>query len=199
MKHTILSFLLAACCVSAHADVISSNVIGFDDLASSETAVIADGYAGFNWTGAGVIGADAYPDSGFANGVVSAANVAFNHAGGTVTISNATGFDFIGAFFTSAWYEQELSFEGSRAGQLLFATDVSYGIDTFAPQWIELGWRGIDTLTIYNSSGTQWAMDAFTASAMAANTVPEPGTLALCGIAAAGWLAARGRRPLQRL
>lgn len=193
MKHSILSFLLAACCASVHADVI-----GFDDLASSETAVIADGYAGFNWTGVGVIGADAYPDSGFANGVVSAANVAFNHGGGTVTISNATGFDFIGAFFTSAWYEQELSFEGSRAGQLLFATDVSYGIDTFAPQWIELGWRGIDTLTIYNSSGTQWAMDAFTASAPAPNTVPEPGTLALCGIAAAGWLAARRRRPLQR-
>jgi len=188
MKHSILSFLLAACCASAHADVI-----GFDDLASSETAVIADGYAGFNWTGVGVIGADAYPD-----GVVSAANVAFNHAGGTVTISNATGFDFIGAFFTSAWYEQELSFEGSRAGQLLFATDVSYGIDTFAPQWIELGWRGIDTLTIYNSSGTQWAMDAFTASATTPNAVPEPGTLALCGIAAAGWLAARRRRPRQR-
>ena len=68
MKHSILSFLLAACCASAHADVI-----GFDDLASSDTAVIADGYAGFNWTGVGVIGADAYPDSGCATCVVSAA------------------------------------------------------------------------------------------------------------------------------
>ena len=59
MKHSIFSLLLAACCASAHADVIGSNVIGFDDLASSETAVIADGYAGFNWTSVGVIGADA--------------------------------------------------------------------------------------------------------------------------------------------
>jgi len=181
MKHIIISLLLAACCASAHADVI-----GFDDLASSDTAVIADGYAGFNWTGVGVIGADAYPDSGYASGVVSGANVAFNHGGATVTISNAGGFDFVGAFFTSAWYEQELSFEGSRDGQLLYATDVSYVIDTIAPQWIELDWRGIDTLTIYNSSGTQWAMDAF--------TVPEPGTLALLGIAGVGWLVTRRRR-----
>jgi hypothetical protein len=181
MKQVILSLLLAACCAGAHADVI-----GFDDLASSETAHIANGYGGFHWTDLGVIGADVYPDSGFANGVVSYANAAFNHGGATVTISKAGGFDFLGAFFTSAWYEQELSFEGSRDGQLIYATDISYVIDTLTPQWIGLGWYGIDTLTIYNSSGTQWAMDEF--------TVPEPGTLALFGAAAAGWIASRRRR-----
>jgi len=35
------------------------------------------------------------------------------------------------------------------------------------PRWIQLDWAGIDTLVIYNSSPTAWAMDEF--------TVPEPG------------------------
>lgn len=185
MKQAFLSLLLAVCCAASQAAVIN-----FDDLAGDENAAIADGYQGFSWTSLGVIGVDAYPGSGYANGVVSTANGAFNHGGATVTISRSGGFDFIGAFFTSAWFEQELSFEGYRDGQLLYASDMSFVIDTFAPQWIALGWRGIDTLAIYNSSGTQWVMDDF--------TVPEPGTLALFGIAAAGGMLSRRRVPLPK-
>jgi len=184
MKKPFLALLLALCSTFAYA-----GVIGFDDLAGDDSVHLANGYQGFDWTNVGVVSADAWPGSGYANGVVSFANVAFNHGGAAVTISKAGGFDFIGAFFTSAWYDQELSFEGSRAGQLLFVTEVSWVIDTLAPQWIALDWRGIDTLTIYNSSGTPWAMDDFTFA-----EVPEPGTLALLGVAAAGWMAARRRR-----
>ena len=190
MKKTVLALVLALSSFAAFAAVID-----FDDLAGNETALVADGYQGFNWFNVGAIGADAYPGSGFANGMTSAANVAFNHYGATVSISRAGGFDFLGAYFASAWFDQELSFEGSRDGQVLYATGVSYVIDTLAPQWIALGWRGIDTLTIYNSSGTQWAMDDFTVSVDAPAQVPEPGTLALTGLAAAGWLASRRRRP----
>lgn len=185
MKKAVLALMLALYSIASLA-----GTIGFDDLEASETAPVAAGYGGFDWTGLGVIGFDAYPGSGYANGVVSPANVAFNHRGETVTISKAGGFDFIGAFFTSAWQDQELSFEGSRDGQVVFSTDVSYVIDTLAPQWIALGWRGIDTLVIYNSSGTQWAMDDFTVAA----AVPEPGTLALFGVAALGLPALRRRR-----
>lgn len=180
MKQAFLSLLLALCCAASQAAVIN-----FDDLPGDENAVIAAGYQGFEWSNLGVIRVDAYPGSGYANGVVSYANGAFNHGGATATISRAGGFDFIGAFFTSAWFEQELSFEGYRDGKLLYASNVSFVIDTFAPQWIALGWRGIDTLAIYNSSGTQWVMDDF--------TVPEPGTLALFGIAGAGWMLSRRR------
>lgn len=71
---------------------------------------------------------------------------------------------------------------------MLYSTNTSYVLDTLAPQWIALGWHGIDTLTLYNNSGTQWVMDDF--------TVPEPSTLALFGVSAVGWMAMRAHRKI---
>jgi hypothetical protein len=181
MKNTIFSLLLALASANSFAGVIN-----FDELPGDETQAIANGYQGMNWDKVGAVRADAYPGSGYDTGAVSLMNTAFNRDGGTVAISKAGGFHFIGAFFTSAWIAQELSFEGYRDGQLVHATDVSYVIDTLAPLWIQLGWAGIDTLVIYNSSGTQWAMDEF--------TVPEPASLALFGLAFSGLAAARFSR-----
>lgn len=181
MKHSIFSLLLLLASGSACA-----GVIGFDDLPGDESAPIATGYQGFNWDNFGAISADAYPGSGYAAGTVSFANTAFNRDGGVAAVSKAGGFDFVGAFFTSAWLEQELAFDGWRGGRLAYSTTVSYVIDTVTPSWIGLGWKDIDTLVIYNSSGTQWAMDDF--------TVPEPASLALFGTAMAGLALSRRRR-----
>ncbi|QYF94206.1 PEP-CTERM sorting domain-containing protein [Massilia sp. PAMC28688] len=182
MKKTMLSVLLMLASFSASADVVT-----FDDLPGDEADVVANGYAGFTWDNVGALRADTYPDSGYAAGVVSPGNVAYNRDGGTVMIGKTGGFHFVGAYFTSAWLDQELAFEGWRDGQLVVSTSVSYVIDTMTPVWIQLGWAGIDTLAIYNSSGTQWAMDDF--------TVPEPGSLALLGACAAGLAMARRRKP----
>lgn len=181
MKSIMLSLLLSLAAASA-----SAGVVNFDDLTGDETASISPGYHGLTWDNVGVIEAAAFPGSGYAAGVISPSNVAFNRDGGTVAISRAGGFHFAGAYFTSAWLDQELSFDGWRDGQLLYSTRTSYVIDTVAPLWIGLGWAGIDTLVIYNSSGTQWAMDEF--------TVPEPAPLALLGACVAGWVASRRRR-----
>ena len=180
MKNTILSLALVMASFGA-----SAGVIGFDDLPGDETEVLANGYKGFGWDNVGAIRADAYPGSGYETGTVSFANTAVNRDGAPAAISRTGGFNFVGAYFTSAWLEQEISFEGWRNGQLLFSTDVSYVIDTLAPQWVQLGWNGIDTLVIYNSSPTPWAMDDF--------TVPEPASLALFGAALAGILVSRRR------
>jgi hypothetical protein len=182
MKTTIIGLLAAAGCALAHATVIH-----FDDLSGDETLPIDAGYAGFNWENMGTISADSYPGSGFEAGTVSPANVAYNWYGMPATISKADGnaWEYTGAYFTSAWVDQEIAFEGWRNGQLLFASG-AYTLGTTTPSWIQLDWAGIDTLVIYNSSPTAWAMDEF--------TVPEPASLALVGTSLAGLIAARRRK-----
>jgi hypothetical protein len=184
----VLAALNCAAFCAAFASHAGATVLHFDDLSGDESVAIQDGYGGLDWGNVATVSEDAYPGSGYAAGTVSHRNTAYNMNGATVTISKKNGsFDFAGAFFTSAWFDQELAFEGSRGGTLLYATAASYVIDTATPSWIGLGWRGIDTLTIYNSSGTPWAMDEF--------TVPEPASLALFGAACAGLVLARRRRP----
>jgi hypothetical protein len=182
MKKTIIGALVLFACTLANAGVIH-----FDDLSGDETQLIDAGYMGFNWDNMGTVRADAYPGSGFEAGAVSPLNTAFNWYGGTATIAKADGnaFEYTGAYFTSAWVDQEISFEGWRGGQLRVASG-AYTLDTTAPRWIQLDWAGIDTLVVYNSSQTAWAMDEF--------TVPEPGSLALMGTSLAGLIAARRRR-----
>ena len=183
MKTTFFSLLLLFASASAGAGVVH-----FDDLPGGDGGPIAHGYQGFAWDNLGVIGpgADGYAGSGFAAGAVSPANVAYNRDGATAAVSSMSGFNFVGAYFTSAWLEQELAFDGWRNGELLYSTSVSYLIDTATPRWIALGWSGIDTLTIYNSSGTQWAMDEV--------TVPEPGSLGLLGACLASLALVRRRQ-----
>lgn len=164
----------------------SAVTIGFDDLTADETQPIADGYQGLNWSNIATINGAAYPGSGYEAGTVSPANAAYNMDGGTAAIWSATSFNFLGAYFTSAWFDQELAFDGYLNGALVYTTAVSTVISTTTPQWVSLGWNGIDTLVIYNSSGTQWAMDDV--------SIPEPASMGLIGASLAGLLIARRRK-----
>ena len=182
-------------------------VIDFEDLGSSQDCCgpIPDAYNGFDWnsgeTETGTIGRDHAPGSGYqvgTSGNVSAFN--WNGVSGSV-IKSADGslFDFNGAYFTSAWEDQSISFEGWNAGMLTFSSD-EFAISTQSPSWIGLDWAAIDTLVI-NNTKSHWIMDNFTynelpgyVSVAEFATVPEPGSIVLVMTGLAGIGAARRRR-----
>ena len=183
-----LGLLMGAACAA------SATTLDFDDLSGDPSQAITAGYGGFDWHTLATITADAWPGSGYAQGVVSGPNAAYNWDGGAVSIrwTGAGAIDFGGAFFTAAWQEQELVFEGWRDGALLYATPESLVITTEAPLWVQLDWAGIDELRIYNSAN-HWAMDDFSFSASA---VPEPASAGLL-LAGLGLLACCRRKTLQ--
>lgn len=160
-------------------------ILDFEDLAPYPYALISDGYHGFNWaSGSGdiaVINGPAYlPGSGYDNGSVSGVNAAFNWYGASPSNIDLAGpgtFDFNGAFFTSAWDFQSVSFQGFNNSILIY-NSAPYAINTVTPLWIGLNWTGIDQLTIANT-GYQWVMDDFTYNTQNIPATPEPSTLLL--------------------
>lgn len=180
MKKIMLGFYLLLC-----TSLASAAVINFDDLSGNSADAIADGYQGFNWSVLGSVNGSEYPATGFEAGVTSGSNAAYNWNGFDVSILLAAegSFDFIGAFFTAAWYGDyfhEISFEGWLNGVLVYSLDSAIALASNSPTWIQLDWAGIDQLNIYSSLAglDYWAMDDFTVAINTAN-VPETSSLVL--------------------
>lgn len=184
MKRVLLNKFFCALLLSFFASFSFAGVIHFDDLSGDPEMQIADGYQGFNWNIIGTVSSNDYPVSGFEKGVTSANNAAYNFYGAWSSIDLAvTGtFDFIGAFFTAGWVEQEISFEGWLDGALVYSTADSQVISDASPLWVQLDWTGIDQLFIFTSYADigigHWVMDDFTATINSAS-VPEPSGLVL--------------------
>jgi hypothetical protein len=178
---------------SAHAAVLT-----FDDLPSLVS--VSNGYGGFNWTasGGGIYSIDKneLPDTGYEHGTVSGNNSVFNGwgiSGNSIDLVGAGTFEFNGAHFTSAWNNQNLSFEGWNDGVLVYASD-NFAINTEIPLFVSLNWLGIDRLVINNdpNGNMHWVMDNFTFNENVAQT-PVPAAVWLFGSALAG-LVGMGKR-----
>lgn len=175
---------------------VGATVLTFEDLGNTGSDPLLDGYGGFDWnneTQVYVLSKNFQLGTGYEHGAVSGSNVVYNGYGWTPTYIDWVGsgtFDFNGAYWTSAWSDQNLTFAGYKGGNQVYTSN-TYAINTQQPLWIGLNWTGIDRLVIHNT-GSQWAMDNFTFNQ--ASSVPEPTTMALLGMGLAGLGAVRRRR-----
>jgi PEP-CTERM motif len=192
MKNQISAILLLSSIFVGNANAA---MLTFEDLPGDLTPV-GNGYAGFNWNnsaqGISSINKSEVPGTGYDHGAVSGNNTVYNAYGingNTIDLAGSGMFDFNGAYFTSAFETQNLSFEGWNDGAMLFASE-NFEINTSTPLLINLNWVGIDRLTI-NNDGDQWAMDNFTFDAPVSSQVPLPAAFWLLGSGIAGLMGFR--------
>jgi hypothetical protein len=194
VKHLLLS-LLVLLGLHTIAPAGRADVVTFDDLPGNYFGIPA-GYAGYNWNNFGSVNSvtTAYQQSGFATGMVSPTNVAYNIAGATATITSATPggvFSLTSGFFTGVW-ENGLTITavGSKNGMAV-GSPVVFEVNTIGPTFETFNFQNVDTVTFTVSPGTvnpnsggigtEFAVDNVSLSAANA---PEPTSLTLLGLGA---------------
>jgi hypothetical protein len=174
--------------------VYASTTLTFDDLNNIDLPRVTDGYGGFTWNNATPLAVQDKNNvlilgTGYDYGAVSGNNTVFNEYGNTpVDIRSVGGsaFTFNDAYFTSAWFDQQVSFQGLHNGNVLY-TSAWFNINTTTPLDIVLNWSGINEFIIVNN-GSQYAMDNFTTSAPSAVPVPAAIWLFASGLLGLGAL-----------
>ncbi|WP_439107458.1 hypothetical protein [Congregibacter sp.] len=84
--------------------------VGFDDLNRSPIEKVASGYANLSWDYLLAVDNQFYKGPGYINGLMSGSMVAYNSSGHPVTITAVQpgdSFDFVGGYFSVAWYNAE--------------------------------------------------------------------------------------------
>ena len=170
------------------------------DPFSTLVAEVKSGYAGGTWTGAGINSSHAASSSGhYGVGIADSKDgVVKGLAAGQVEIKfalygdvnldgvvNGTDFGILAANFgkatTGAWDHGDFNYDGSVNGSDFGLLAANFG-KTASGSAIEL-------------PASQWAaLDAFAVANGLTSALPEPGSIALLGIAASGLLARRRNR-----
>ncbi|MFA6187375.1 MAG: hypothetical protein WC770_09250 [Phycisphaerae bacterium] len=187
MKKKLLRFVVAVLFllpVCTYATVLT-----FDDIGTTTSVPIPDGYGGFNWSKSFSDGVFYYINtslayhhpggSGLFNGVVSGDCVALPTpymAEGKGWLNSATPFTLNGAYFTAVWRDGlNIQVDGYLNDILTYSTTIV--VDTTGPTWGAFNYANIDELRFSASGGTQhegyqhdnteFVMDNFT-------YIPEP-------------------------
>jgi len=189
--------------------VCSNRCLWAEVLTYDNLAVSANGSATVSLNGYGGLGESnlAYLDGtqigvGYANGVVSPNNVAYDPGGTPSELLAMTGtFSLFSAYFTAAWRDgMQITVDGYVGAQLVDSQQ--FIVNTTGPVFETFDFIGITEALISTSGGTihsgynlqdtngeQFVMDNLNV------TTPEPGALALATVGAVGVsLAARRRR-----
>jgi hypothetical protein len=208
LKALQIGLMLIVTCVAvgARADVVS-----FDDLSDNGTGqLILNGYHGFQWDNFYVLNVKKFSAlpymgaNGYAAGLVSGTNVAFNGYGvdgeGAPALVHNGLFTFNSASFNAAWSDDlTITVTGKRAGNTI--AEQSFTVNATGPATKEeFNWSGIDELDFqasggthhagYKGTGAHFSMDNFDVAPLGAEIavadVPEPnGLVSLAGLGGA--------------
>jgi hypothetical protein len=169
----------------------SAQTITFDDASSNCSGpLLPNGYQGFNWNNFATFAGGCLPGTGYANGVVSSPNVAYNNFGNPATVSNASPFTFNSVWMTAAWRNGlNVTVNAYDAlNNLMFNT--AFNLNIAGPTNEILNWAGVSSVVFSASGGTNpgglggdGTHIAFDDMVMngGVNVTPEPATLLLLG------------------
>ena len=135
----------------------TTTLITFDDLADG--AVVPNGYDGLQWSDFAVIGdQNPFAIDGYASGVVSPDNVAYNPYGEPATIRSSNKFDLVSAYLTAAVMSaMEIEVQGFDGINLPY--DEAFTLSTNGPQLINFNYVGVDRVKFIPRPGGQFVMD----------------------------------------
>ena len=186
--------LIVAMTASAHAATLT-----FDDIGIGGN--IPNGYGGLDWSPFAHYLASSdnppfFADSGYENGIVSGAYVAFNSGAQDIFATGPT-FDFNSAYLTAAWNTGlNITVTGMQGATTLYSQTVV--VNTTAPTLFTFNYLGIDKVIFssfggasdlfpqYGDDGTHFVIDNMTINEPV-QSVPDSGSaLALLGLGMVG-------------
>ena len=158
MRCKIVALGVSLCLMGLISDAGAATLITFDDLSASGGTPISNGYMGLDWDNFGALNTQTmvisgYPN-GYANGVVSLNNVAFNYNSNPANFSDSsTPFALNSLYLTAAWNDGlSVEIDGYHDGILLDTTTLT--LDTSGPTLFTLDWSGLDEVLFTASGGT---------------------------------------------
>ena len=131
----------------------SPALITFDDLTGTGMAV-PEGYNNLTWNNFYYLDpATVGGPSGYAAGMISAPNVAYNRYGTPAAISAATPFALISAYLTAAWNDNlRVELKGYNGAALIY--DNTYTLSATNPTLITFNYMGVTSVQFLSSGGT---------------------------------------------